>query len=92
MADLIVVDDDVALSGMLADYLSIAGHEVAFMARHGVRHDYQPHRVPYRANVWAMHAIGVRSVIAPCSVGSLQPDIHPEQLVGSIIGLWRRFF
>ena len=60
---------------------SIAGHEVAFMARHGVRHDYQPHRVPYRANVWAMHSIGVRSVIAPCSVGSLQPDIHPEQLV-----------
>ena len=60
---------------------SIAGHEVAFMARHGVRHDYQPHRVPYRANVWAMHSIGVSSVIAPCSVGSLQPDIHPEQLV-----------
>ena len=60
---------------------SIAGHEVAFMARHGVRHDYQPHRVPYRANVWAMHSIGVRSMIAPCSVGSLQPDIHPEQLV-----------
>ena len=60
---------------------SIAGHEVAFMARHGVRHDYQPHRVPYRANVWAMHSIGVTSMIAPCSVGSLQPDIHPEQLV-----------
>ena len=60
---------------------SIGGHEVAFMARHGVRHDYQPHRVPYRANVWAMHSIGVTSVVAPCSVGSLQPDIHPEQLV-----------
>jgi 5'-methylthioadenosine phosphorylase len=60
---------------------SIGGHEVAFMARHGVRHDYQPHRVPYRANVWAMHSIGVTSLIAPCSVGSLQPDIHPEQLV-----------
>jgi 5'-methylthioadenosine phosphorylase len=60
---------------------SIGGHEVAFMARHGVRHDYQPHRVPYRANVWAMHSIGVTSLIAPCSVGSLQPHIHPEQLV-----------
>jgi 5'-methylthioadenosine phosphorylase len=60
---------------------SIAGHEVAFMARHGVHHAYQPHRVPYRANVWAMHSVGVTSVIAPCSVGSLQPDIHPEQLV-----------
>jgi 5'-methylthioadenosine phosphorylase len=60
---------------------SIGGREVAFMARHGVRHDYQPHRVPYRANVWAMHSMGVTSVVAPCSVGSLQPDIHPEQLV-----------
>jgi 5'-methylthioadenosine phosphorylase len=60
---------------------SIGGHEVAFMARHGARHDYQPHRVPYRANVWAMHSIGVTSLVAPCSVGSLQPDIHPEQLV-----------
>jgi len=60
---------------------SIAGHAVAFMARHGVRHDFQPHRVPYRANVWAMHSVGVTSVIAPCSVGSLQPDIHPQQLV-----------
>ena len=60
---------------------AIGGREVAFMARHGVQHQYQPHRVPYRANVWAMHAVGVTSVIAPCSVGSLQPDIHPEQLV-----------
>jgi 5'-methylthioadenosine phosphorylase len=59
----------------------IAGHEVAFIARHGRQHDYAPHRVPYRANVWAMHSTGVRSIIAPCSVGSLQPDIHPEQLV-----------
>ena len=35
MADLIVVDDDVALSGMLADYLSIAGHEVRLAADAG---------------------------------------------------------
>jgi 5'-methylthioadenosine phosphorylase len=60
---------------------SIGGHELAFMARHGARHDYQPHRVPYRANVWAMHSIGVTSLIAPCSVGSLQPDLHPGDLV-----------
>src|SRR4051794_28833934 len=48
---------------------SIGGHDVAFMARHGVGHDFQPHRVPYRANVWAMHSVGVTSLIAPCSVG-----------------------
>jgi 5'-methylthioadenosine phosphorylase len=60
---------------------SIAGHPVAFMARHGRRHEHIAHRVPYRANVWAMHSVGVRSLVAPCSVGSLQPDIGPRQLV-----------
>src|SRR5262245_35121479 len=60
---------------------AVAGREVAFMVRHGVRHDYPPHRVPFRANVWAMHSVGVRTVIASCSAGSLQPDIHPGQFV-----------
>lgn len=59
----------------------IAGHDVAFIARHGREHRYAAHRVPYRANLWALHSIGVRSVLAPCSVGSLRPDIHPGQLV-----------
>jgi 5'-methylthioadenosine phosphorylase len=60
---------------------TVSGRSVAFMARHGRNHGYVAHRVPYRANVWAMHSVGVRSIIAPCSVGSLQPDIHPGQLV-----------
>ncbi len=60
---------------------TVAGHDVAFMARHGAHHEYVAHRVPFRANVWALHHLGVRSLIAPCSVGSLQPDIHPTQLV-----------
>ena len=51
------------------------------MARHGRDHEYAAHRVPFRANVWAMASLGVRSVIAPCSVGSLQPDIHPGDFV-----------
>jgi 5'-methylthioadenosine phosphorylase len=59
----------------------VAGRSVAFMARHGRHHEFPPHRVPYRANVWAMHACGVRAVVAPCSVGSLQPDIQPGQFV-----------
>ncbi len=60
---------------------SLAGQPVAFMARHGREHGYAAHRVPYRANVWAMHSVGVRSILAPCSVGSLSTDIHPGQLV-----------
>lgn len=60
---------------------TIAGRAVAFMPRHGREHGFAAHRVPYRANLWAMKEIGVRSIIAPCSVGSLQPNIHPGQLV-----------
>ncbi|MEX0847007.1 MAG: S-methyl-5'-thioadenosine phosphorylase [Ilumatobacteraceae bacterium] len=60
---------------------SIGGHRVAFLARHGRQHEFAAHRVPFRANVWALHSVGVRSLIAPCSVGSLQPDIHPGQMV-----------
>jgi 5'-methylthioadenosine phosphorylase len=60
---------------------NVAGHAVAFMARHGRNHEFAAHRVPYRANMWAMHSMGVRSIVTPCSVGSLQPDIHPGQLV-----------
>lgn len=60
---------------------TIRGRRLAFMPRHGRGHEFVAHRVPFRANVWAMHEIGVRAIVAPCSVGSLQPDIHPGQLV-----------
>ncbi len=58
---------------------TVAGRRIAFLARHGRRHDYAAHRVPFQANVWAMASLGVRSIIAPCSVGSLQPDLHPGE-------------
>lgn len=60
---------------------TIGGQVVAFLPRHGRHHDFVAHRVPFRANLWALHSLGVTSLIAPCSVGSLQPDIHPEQMV-----------
>ena len=54
---------------------------VAFLPRHGRDHRFAAHRVPYRANLWALHSLGVTSIIAPCSVGSLQDDIRPGQFV-----------
>jgi 5'-methylthioadenosine phosphorylase len=60
---------------------TIAGRRVAFLPRHGREHQFVAHRVPYRANIWALHHVGVRSLIAPCSVGSLQADLHPGQMV-----------
>ncbi len=60
---------------------TLAGRRVAFLPRHGRDHQFVAHRVPFRANVWAMWSLGVRSLVAPCSVGSLQPDLHPGEFV-----------
>lgn len=59
----------------------IAGKRVAFLARHGKQHQLPPHVIPYRANIWAMKQLGVRRIIAPCAVGSLQPNIKPGDFV-----------
>ena len=57
------------------------GQPVAFLARHGVDHQFPPHRVNYRANLWALRSVGVQRLISPCAAGSLSPDIHPGDFV-----------
>jgi 5'-methylthioadenosine phosphorylase len=59
----------------------IAGQRVAFLPRHGAGHTLPPHRVPYRANAWAMLELGVEAIFAPFACGSLQPTIHPGEFV-----------
>jgi 5'-methylthioadenosine phosphorylase len=59
----------------------IEGRRVAFLARHGLKHHLPPHRVPYRANVWAMKDLGVRRIVGPCAAGSLQPAVKPGHFV-----------
>ncbi|MCY3924664.1 MAG: MTAP family purine nucleoside phosphorylase, partial [bacterium] len=59
----------------------LAGRDVAFLARHGEDHEYPAHRVPYRANLWALRSAGVARVLAPFSCGSLQPHIAPGDFV-----------
>ena len=59
----------------------VGGRRVAFLPRHGRRHTIPPHRINYRANVWAMRALGVKAVISPCAAGSLQPDVRPGEFV-----------
>ena len=55
----------------------IAGRDVAFIARHGLHHEYPPHKIPYKANIAAFHELGVRQIIAPAAVGSLKAEIKP---------------
>jgi 5'-methylthioadenosine phosphorylase len=60
---------------------TIEGRKVAFLPRHGKDHRYPPHAINYRANVWAMKALGVENLLGPCASGSLQPDIAPGDFV-----------
>lgn len=60
---------------------TIAGRRVAFLPRHGRDHEFPPHRVPYRANVWGMQELGVTRLFAPSAAGSLRREIPPRTLV-----------
>jgi len=59
----------------------IDGTRVAFMPRHGDEHTLPPHRINYRANVWAMREVGVTRIIGPSACGSLKPELEPGTFV-----------
>jgi len=70
--------------GPTSDLITLAEHQgrkLAFLPRHGSHHTLPPHRIPFRANLWAMKELGVKQIIAPCAVGSLQKDIKVGDLV-----------
>jgi 5'-methylthioadenosine phosphorylase len=60
---------------------AIDGTRVAFLPRHGRDHQFPPHAIPARANLWAMRLLGVRSIIGPCAAGSLAPAVKPGEFV-----------
>ncbi|WP_083237001.1 S-methyl-5'-thioadenosine phosphorylase, partial [Desulfosporosinus sp. BG] len=59
----------------------LANREMVFLSRHGRDHATPPHLVNYRANIWALHELGVRKIIATAAVGSLSPDFRLGELV-----------
>jgi 5'-methylthioadenosine phosphorylase len=59
----------------------VAGRSVAFLPRHGGGHEFPPHRINYRANLWALRRLGVRQVLAPCAVGGLRDAVAPGDVV-----------
>ncbi len=85
--ELIEAADEVKVDtpyGEPSDVLTIgdvAGRRVAFLPRHGRDHRFPPHRIPYRANLWALRSAGVRQVLAPSAIGSLTPEYGPGTLV-----------
>lgn len=59
----------------------LGGMEVVFLARHGRHHTFTPTGIPYRANIWALRSLGVRWILAPSAVGSLQEQVRPLDMV-----------
>ena len=59
----------------------LAGVEVVFLARHGGGHKIPPHAINYRANIWALHSIGVKTLVAVATVGGIDRTLMPGDIV-----------
>ena len=60
---------------------SVDGIPVAFLPRHGLEHQLPPHRINFRANVWALKELGVERIVGPCAAGSLKQEVEPGHFV-----------
>ena len=60
---------------------TMSGNQVVFMSRHGVDHSVPPHKVNYRANIWAMKSLGTEEIFATTAVGSLNPEMKAGHFV-----------
>ena len=58
----------------------LAGRDIAFLPRHGLNHDLLPSEINFRANIWALKSVGVRTIIGVSAVGSLREEIRPGDL------------
>lgn len=76
----------------------VSGRRVAFLPRHGRKHHLPPHKINYRANLWALASVGVRQVLGPCAVGGLRSEfgpgtlLVPDQLVDRTAGRAQSYF
>lgn len=76
----------------------LAGRPVAFLARHGEGHALPPHRIDYRANLWALASLGVRAIVTTAAVGGLSEPATPgrfavpDQLIDRTHGRPDTFF
>ena len=60
---------------------SLAGQQVAFLARHGIGHHISPSEVNYRANIYALKSLGVERIVSISACGSLRDDYAPGDIV-----------
>lgn len=67
-------------SGILT-FGSYANHDLVFLPRHGNPHTIPPHKVNYRANLWALYANHISDIIAINAVGGISDEMYPGRLV-----------
>lgn len=59
----------------------LGDHELIYLARHGAQHEFAPHQINYRANVWLMHQLEVDYLVGTYTVGGIDPNLSVGQLV-----------
>lgn len=75
-----------------------SGRDVIFLPRHGSKHNIQPHKVNYRANIWGFRELGVEKIISICSTGGISPEMKPgmialpEQIIDMTHGRMSTFY
>jgi len=70
--------------GRPSDLITIAeykGKKIAYLFRHGKKHTIPPHKINFRANIWALKELGVERILAPNAVGSLKEEYKPGDIV-----------
>ncbi|MGC8557276.1 MAG: S-methyl-5'-thioadenosine phosphorylase, partial [Fervidicoccus sp.] len=60
---------------------TLKGKKVAFLPRHGKGHRIPPHKINYRANIWAIKQLGAKWVLSVSAVGSLRTDVKPGDFI-----------
>ncbi len=60
---------------------NVNGQDIVFLARHGLGHTIPPHQINYRANVWALHSLKPKFVVAVAAVGGIRSDLKPGTLI-----------
>ena len=76
----------------------VVGVELAFLARHGEKHTIPPHKINYRANIWALKKIGIKSILAIAAVGGIGSKmvpgviVFPDQIIDYTYGRPGTFF
>ena len=66
--------------GKTSDSITVGlfnGRKIAFLPRHGKKHTIPPHKINFRANIWAFKELGIKRIIAPSAVGSLKEEFKP---------------